>query len=160
MVPSRRISVLFDQARAFQRQTCLYHTDQEPFSLYTDHECQAGAFPSATTHILADHKDEVHAICWSPDGSLLASAGGDGLVVIWQLTVVQDDADDEEGGEGREYLFAPLHQLKEHQGGVGIVSFSPDGKTLVSVSDRQLYFWDVEASLPCSASEPWEGSSF
>lgn len=146
MVPSRRISVLFDQARAYQRQSCLYHTESEPFSLYTNHECKAAAFPTHATHLLADHKDEVLALAWSPDGNLLASAGGDCLVVIWQCTP-------EGSGDTTSYRFTPLHHLKDHKDGVGIVVFSPDGKTLVSAADRQLYLWDVEVSFASGAAD-------
>lgn len=87
MVPSRRLATLLDQARQFQQQTCLYHDDSEPASLYVDHECGSGQFPSVTTHILADHTDEVWRIEWSPDGMLLASAGKDQQVVVWELKV-------------------------------------------------------------------------
>jgi hypothetical protein len=87
MVPSRRLATLFDQARRHQQQSCLYHEDPDPASLYTDHECASGQFPSVTTHILADHTDEVWRIEWSPDGMMLASAGKDRAVVIWQLKV-------------------------------------------------------------------------
>lgn len=87
MLPSRRLATLFDQARRHQQQSCVYHEDPDPSSLYTDHECTSGQFPSVTTHILADHTDEVWRIEWSPDGMMLASAGKDRAVVIWQLRV-------------------------------------------------------------------------
>ena len=89
MVPQKRLATLLDQARRYQAQTCMYHqiTDCPP-SLYTDHSCRAGSFPTVTTHILADHTDEVWRIEWSPDGSMLASAGKDKQVVIWLLEVM------------------------------------------------------------------------
>jgi WD40 repeat protein len=87
MVPQRRLATLLDQARQFQAQSCVYHSDTEPPSLYTDHECNPGQFPSVTTHILADHEDEVWRIEWSADGTMLASAGKDRKVVTWQLVV-------------------------------------------------------------------------
>jgi WD40 repeat protein len=87
MVPSRRLATLFDQARRHQQQTCLYHDDGGPSSLYVDHECSSGQFPNMTTHILADHSDEVWNIVWSPDGMMLASCGKDHTVVIWALKV-------------------------------------------------------------------------
>lgn len=141
MVPSRRLATLFDQARAYQRQSCLYHTDPEPFSLYVNHECKAGAFPTETTHILADHKGQVWTLAWSPDGGLLASADADGLVVIWKMTV------EGTGGEEIGYKFEPLHHLRDHGAGVGVVAFSPDGGVLVCAADRQLSFWDMEVGL-------------
>lgn len=87
MVPSRRLATLLDQARRHQQESCLYHDDGEPSSLYVDHECSSGQFPNIYSHILADHDDEVWLIDWSPDGSMLASSGKDHKVVIWQLKV-------------------------------------------------------------------------
>jgi WD40 repeat protein len=88
MVPQKRLATLLDQARRYQAQSCVYHqiTDT-PQSLYTDHACRAGSFPTVTTHVLAAHTDEVWRIEWSPDGSMLASAGKDKQVVIWLLEV-------------------------------------------------------------------------
>lgn len=87
MVPSRRLATLLDQARRYQQQDCVFHDDGNASSLYLDHECSSGQFPDMTTHILADHTDEVWKLEWSPDGTMLASAGKDHLVVIWQLKV-------------------------------------------------------------------------
>ena len=87
MIPSRRLATLLDQARRHQQQSCLYHDEGEPSSLYVDHECSSGQFPNITTHILADHSDEVWMIEWSPDGTKLASCGKDHKVVIWELKV-------------------------------------------------------------------------
>jgi WD40 repeat protein len=89
MVPSRRLATLLDQARRLQRQDCVFHDDGNASSLYLDHECSSGQFPGMTTHILADHTDEVWKLEWSPDGTMLASAGKDHMVVIWQLKVCQ-----------------------------------------------------------------------
>jgi WD40 repeat protein len=66
---------------------CVFHDDGNASSLYLDHECSSGQFPAMTTHILADHTDEVWKLEWSPDGTMLASAGKDHQVVIWQLKV-------------------------------------------------------------------------
>jgi len=87
MVPSRRLATLLDQARRHQQQDCVFHDDGNASSLYLDHECSSGQFPDMTTHILADHTDEVWKLEWSPDGTMLASAGKDHMVVIWQLKV-------------------------------------------------------------------------
>lgn len=87
MVPSRRLATLLDQARRYQQQSCLYHEETEAASLYRDHQCATAQFPDVTTHILADHTDEVWRVEWSPDGLYLASAGKDRNVVIWKLEV-------------------------------------------------------------------------
>ena len=87
MIPERRLATLLDQARRHQQISCLYHDGVELNSLYANHVCSSGQFPSITTHILADHDDEVWRIEWSPDGMFLASAGKDKKVVIWRLRV-------------------------------------------------------------------------
>jgi WD40 repeat protein len=155
MLPSRRLATLLDQARRYQQQSCIYHTDPGPSSLYTDHQCATGAFPSVTTHILADHGDEVHNLAWSPDGSMLATAGQDKMVVIWSLEVrartrtsnhVANDQEITKPG-GISYDIKPLHQLRDHRESVGVLAWSPDGATLVTAADRSLYLWDTKVDL-------------
>nr|XP_018264722.1 WD-repeat protein [Kwoniella dejecticola CBS 10117]OBR86880.1 WD-repeat protein [Kwoniella dejecticola CBS 10117] len=133
MVPSRRLATLFDQARRHQQLSCLYHEEPESISLYTDHKCESGQFPSVTTHILADHTDEVWRIEWSPDGMFLASAGKDKTVVIWQLTV------------RTQYSVKAFQHLKEQTDPVDSMAWSPDGKTLVIAADKNVYVWDVKS---------------
>lgn len=87
MLPSRRLATLLDQARRHQQLQCLYHSEPEAISLYADHKCAEGLFPSVTTHVLADHTDEVWRIEWSPAGDFLASASKDRSVIIWQINV-------------------------------------------------------------------------
>jgi WD40 repeat protein len=137
MVPQRRLATLLDQARQHQQLTCLFHDDNEPISLYTDHVCVSGTFPSVTTHVLMDHKDEVWRIEWSPDGNLLASASKDKTVVIWQLKPPS-------AGNGHQYSISFLHHLKGHRGAVDAMAWSPDSETLVTASDKQIYIWDVK----------------
>lgn len=108
----------------------------DPISLYHDHVCKSGSFPSVTTHVLADHHDEVWRIEWSPNGNMLASASKDKTVVIWQL---QPPA----GGK-RQYSMAPLHRLKGHRGPVDALAWSPDGETLVTAADKQIYIWNAK----------------
>ena len=157
MVPQRRLATLLDQARQFQAQSCVYHSDTEPPSLYTNHECKAGQFPSVTTHILADHEDEVWRIEWSADGTMLASAGKDRKVVIWQLEVRSDgvlvrqqrthvQAVPKADG-GSSWSIRPLHHLRDHRDPVDVMAWSPDGQTLVTGADRELYMWDTLVSL-------------
>ncbi|WVF65783.1 hypothetical protein IAT40_000517 [Kwoniella sp. CBS 6097] len=138
MVPSRRLATLFDQARRHQQLSCLYHEEPESSSLYTDHRCESGQFPSVTTHVLADHTDEVWRIEWSPDGMCLASAGKDKTVTIWQLRA----ASKEHGGT--QYGVIPLLHLRDHHDPVDVMSWSPDGKTLVTGADQNVYVWNAK----------------
>ena len=159
MVPQRRLATLLEQAREYQSLRCVYHEDSDAPSLYVDHECGPGQFPSITTHILADHTDEVWRIEWSPDGTMLASAGKDKQVVIWQFDVsglhlsltphafITFDAQSMPKSEGGStWSVRPLHHLKDHRDPVDVMAWSPDGSTLVTGAEKGLYIWNTRVS--------------
>lgn len=78
--------------------------------------------------ILAGHSERVRNIAVSPDGSRIASAGGDKTAKIW----------DTETGEN-------LLTLTGHKGSVEAVEFSPDGRHVATASrDRTVKFWNIE----------------
>jgi WD domain, G-beta repeat len=78
---------------------------------------------------LTGHTDVVSGVAFSPDGKLLATAGWDQTVRLW------DVATGKQRGE----------PLTDHTDEVWGVAFSPDGKLLASSSyDNTVRLWDLE----------------
>jgi eukaryotic-like serine/threonine-protein kinase len=86
----------------------------------------------AELQTLKGHGDGVGGVAYSPDGSLLASAGWDQTVGVWETAT----------GRRR-------HTLRGHTSWVRRVAFGPDGRQLVSCGDdRTLRLWDVATGTP------------
>ncbi len=62
-------------------------------------------------------RDQITCLAFAPDGQTLATGGWDKLVRVWDVATAQE-----------------LHCLRGHPGGVCHVAYSPDGKTIASLS--------------------------
>jgi WD40 repeat protein len=70
---------------------------------------------------------EINSVAFSPGGKLIASAGRDGQVIVWNL----------EGG-------TLLHRLGGHRGAAVGLAFAPGGQMLASGGeDRLIRIWDI-----------------
>lgn len=75
--------------------------------------------------MLDEHPDSIKALALSPDGTKLATAGGDWTVRVWEV-----------------HTGKYLYSLTGHLSAVNAVAFSPDGKILASAGSS-LRLWDA-----------------
>lgn len=131
MLPPYRLGAIFEQAHHYQETQCLYHF-QGTFSLLNDHQCDRDVFPTVTTHILAEHSDEVWAIEFSHDGRFLASSGRDQKVFIWSI-------------EQLPARTVRLHRVLQGLSEPGqVIAWSPDGSRLVVCAESTVYLFDTD----------------
>ncbi len=74
------------------------------------------------------HRDILHCAAYSPDQSLVATAGYDQEIILWNAQTGQ-----------------PVRSLLGHNGAIFDLAFAPDGKVLVSAcADETVKVWNVE----------------
>ncbi|WP_395298044.1 helix-turn-helix domain-containing protein [Kitasatospora hibisci] len=89
------------------------------------------------------HKDHLRRLAVSPDGRLLAAAGNDRLVVVWDVRAGRplgaDPTDAMTPGETRTVGSDTVHAL----------AFAPDGRTVADVGHQGvLRLWDLDSPAP------------
>ncbi|KAI9828460.1 MAG: hypothetical protein M1832_002888 [Thelocarpon impressellum] len=127
MLSEHRLATLLDQVKQNQISNCIYHNTAKSPSLYSDHLCDRSRFPLKAVLELERHADEVWYLDFSHDGTLLATAGRDRTVIVYEVP-----------------SFAILHTLSDHGEGVTYVAFSPDDTKLVTCSqDHRARMWDT-----------------
>jgi WD40 repeat protein len=117
-------AIVFAPTRSLIRQTFSYHIP--PWFR------QLPATPdewSKDLLLLEGHRDSVHALAYSPDGQLLASASRDRTVRLWTTTIG-----------------AAFGVLEGHSDPVTAVAFSPDSRIVASAApDGMLRLWDAKS---------------
>lgn len=87
--------------------------------------------PHLITYLHA-HTDDIRGLAFSPDGKVLATAGADQVIYLWDVETHRQ-----------------IGRLEGHQSLVKSVAFSPDGSTLASASDdKTIILWNVETQQP------------
>lgn len=85
---------------------------------------------------LSHHNGAANVVRWSPCGTLLASGGADGIVVVWQILVTG-------GSENEKWSVAREHHL--HAADILDVAWSPDLENVASCSvDNKLIVFNVK----------------
>jgi WD40 repeat protein len=78
--------------------------------------------------VLKGHTGDVTGVCWSPDGTWLASCSTDNLIIIWNV-------------RGGPKFGDELRRLTLHKDIVNGIGFDPTGSFLVSQGPGEFIFW-------------------
>jgi WD40 repeat protein len=106
-------------------------------------------FDSGATTPIAQSKDEMLAVAFSPDGKFLAFGGTDSVVRIWSMDERKIAA-----------------TIKDHSDWINSLAFTPDGKLLASGSaDKTVGIWDTKTwksilELPLTPTDPVNAVAF
>lgn len=133
MIPERRLAVLLDQIQDQQIRQCLYHNTVQPPSLYHHHVCEGDEFPLHVYHELREHQDEVWYLEFSHNGSMLASAGKDNRVIVYNTANWRPI-----------WQFQENHNSGSNETGICYISWSPDDRHLLSCSQaKEVVLYDT-----------------
>jgi WD repeat-containing protein 26 len=127
MLPEHRLAVLLEQVKRNQISKCLYHNTATSPSLYQDHSCDRHNFPVNPSYELDKHTGEVWQVKFSNDGTRLATCGGDGTAIIYDVGT-----------------WEVLQTLAAHESGVCSLAWSPDDSMIVTCGrDKFATLWNA-----------------
>jgi len=99
--------------------------------------------PKALTR-LQGHKNYVNAVAWSPEGRLLASGDGDGVVHLWDEATKQS-----------------IRCLREHTDKILKLCFSSDGQFFASQGQDRTLIWDCSTwTAVCALNGPFPTQTY
>jgi WD40 repeat protein len=73
----------------------------------------------------------VRAVAFRPDGKVVLTGSEDGTAQAWDAVTGK-----------------PLGRALEHDGAVGVVALSPDGKTALTASGNKVWLWETGTGIP------------
>jgi nucleoside phosphorylase/Tol biopolymer transport system component len=96
------------------------------------------------------HASWVLAVAWEPEGNRIASAGGDGVVRVWDADSTQTLLT----YRGHAWLFEKVNWLPK----IYTIAWSPEGLRLASAGDsRKVYVWDAATGQTITVYEGHSG---
>jgi WD40 repeat protein len=101
--------------------------------------------------LILDHAAPVSSVAFAPNGELLASAGQDGVVKLWQI---DDQLRDPPSSQSHDSTSTPSSAAQPiqrliHPAPVDRIAFAPDGLTLASGSDDGVVrLWRITQTRP------------
>ncbi|GAX81284.1 hypothetical protein CEUSTIGMA_g8716.t1 [Chlamydomonas eustigma] len=135
MLPQARLEALIEQALQAQVSSCKYHNVMEAhLTLLTDYQAGVDSLPTKLVQVIDVHSDEVWHVCFSNNGTMLASASKDKSAIIWSVKTLSPS---------QQHVLVPVHTLQEHLQPVAFLSWSPDDTMLLTCSDDLLRLYDV-----------------
>lgn len=94
--------------------------------------------------VLVGHTKSVNCIRWSPDGTYLASASDDTLIILWQLDPGAKPVRELGSKEELHEKWRSVRTIKGHTMDIFGLSWSPDGTWLASCGvDHEIFIWNM-----------------